>query len=203
MAVIRGASSGIGMAFARKLAAHHDLVLIAGRKDRLEVLAARLVSEFGTSVTVHPADLTRGKDLEIVARGIAAEDDLALLVNNAGFGTNALFWNAEMEGREQMHRLHVMATVRLIHIALKKMVQRNAGGIINVASVSAFVRTAENTSYSATKSWITSFTEGLCLELNSVQSAVKVQALCPGFTHSDFTTICTLIEGDSRDLHSG
>jgi hypothetical protein len=85
-----------------------------------------------------------------------------------------------------MHRLHVLATVRLTHAALGKMVRQNAGGVINVASVSAFVRVAGNASYAATKSWMTAFTEGLYLELKSARSAVKVQALCPGYTYSEF-----------------
>ena len=90
-----------------------------------------------------------------------------------------------LEARK-IHRLHVMATVRLTHAALGKMVRRDGGGIINVASVSAFLRVSGNASYAATKSWMTSFTEGLYLELKSAGSAVKVQALCPGFTYSEF-----------------
>jgi len=85
-----------------------------------------------------------------------------------------------------MHRLHVMATVRLTHAALRNMVARDLGGIINVASVSAFVRSPGSVSYGATKSWMTVFTEGLYLELKSVQSNIIVQALCPGFTYSEF-----------------
>ena len=75
-----------------------------------------------------------------------------------------------------------MATIRLSHAALGNMVAKNAGGMINVASVAAFVQRAGSVSYGATKHWMTAFTEGLYLELKSVQSAVKVQALCPGFT---------------------
>ena len=85
-----------------------------------------------------------------------------------------------------MHRLHIMATVRLSHAALRNLVARDVGGIINVASVSAFVRNAGSVSYGATKSWMTSFTEGLFLELKGFGSNVAVQALCPGFTYSEF-----------------
>jgi short-subunit dehydrogenase len=85
-----------------------------------------------------------------------------------------------------MHRLHILATVRLSHAALRNLVGKNAGAIINVASVAAFVRRTGSASYSATKSWMTAFTEGLYLELKHVNSAVKVQALCPGFTWSEF-----------------
>lgn len=186
VAVITGASSGIGMTFARKLAASHDLLLVARRKDRLDELGAQLAAEFGAVVSVLPADLTKEENLAVVAARVANMDNLDLLINNAGFGTKGSFWEADIGGQEQMHRLHVMATVRLTHAALGKMVRRNAGGIINVASVSAFLRVSGNASYAATKSWMTSFTEGLCLELKSAHSAVKVQALCPGFTYSEF-----------------
>jgi uncharacterized protein len=174
------------MVFARSLAAEYDLVLIARRKDRLESLAAELTAQHGSRVKVLPADLAENVDLAAVAEQIALQPNLALLVNNAGFGTTGRFWEVDLEAQEQMHRLHVMATVRLCHAALKNMVQKNSGSIINVASVSAFVRSSRSASYSATKSWMTAFTEGLYLELKSARSAVQVQALCPGFTYSEF-----------------
>jgi uncharacterized protein len=186
VAVITGASSGIGAVFAQKLAVDHDLLLIARRKEKLDALAAELTAKYGSSVAIIQADLATDKDLDIVADRIAATQNLALLVNNAGFGTKGLFWEADLEGQEQMHRLHITATVRLTHVALRTMVERNSGGIINVASVSAFVRRSGSVSYGATKSWMTAFTEGLYLELKRVQSAVRVQALCPGFTYSEF-----------------
>lgn len=186
LAVITGASSGFGVVFARKLAADHDLLLVARRKERLEALAAELTAKYGCVVDVLPADLTNERDLTVVADRIAAEQNLALLVNNAGFGTRGLFWESDLEVQEQMHRLHVMATVRLTHAALRNMVKKNSGGIINVASVAAFVERPGSVSYGATKSWMAKFTEGLYLELKGIQSAVKVQALCPGFTYTEF-----------------
>jgi uncharacterized protein len=186
VAVITGASSGIGMVFARRLAAKHDLLLIARRKDRLETLAAELIAQCGCAVSVLAADLTDDKDLAAVAKRIASETNLALLINDAGFGARGLFWKTSLETQEQMHSLHVRATLRLSHAALQNMVARNSGAIINVASVAAFVRRAGSVSYGATKCWMAAFTEGLYLELKSVRSSVKVQALCPGFTYSEF-----------------
>jgi len=186
MAVITGASSGIGEVFARRLAADHDLLLIARRKEKLEDLAAELAAKAGCAVSVLAADLSNEEGLAEAVRRVASLDPLALLVNNAGFGSRGAFWEADRYEQEQMHRLHVLATVRLTHAALGKMVRQNAGGVINVASVSAFVRVAGNASYAATKSWMTAFTEGLYLELKSARSAVKVQALCPGYTYSEF-----------------
>ncbi len=186
LAVITGASSGLGVVFARKLAANHDLLLVARRRERLEALAGELTAQFGCAVDVLAADLTAEKELAVIADRIAAEQGLALLVNNAGFGARGLFWESDLDVQEQMHRLHVMAIVRLSHAALRNMVSKNSGGIINVASVAAFLERAGAVSYGATKRWVTSFTEGLHLELKGIGSAVKVQALCPGFTFTEF-----------------
>jgi uncharacterized protein len=186
LAVITGASAGIGEVFARRLAADHDLLLVARRLDRLEKIAAELTAKTGGVVRVMEADLADRRGMEAVAGRIAGEPDLALLINNAGFGNRGLFWEKEFEESDRMHSLHVTATLRLSHAALRNMVPRNSGAIINVASVAAFVRRAGSSSYCATKSWMTVFTEGLYLELQSAKSAVTVQALCPGFTYSEF-----------------
>ena len=186
LAVITGASSGIGAVFAERLAVGHDLLLVARRREAMEALAARLTAKHGCAVEILQADLVDDKDTTLVAERIAAAENLALLINNAGFGTKGLFWETDLAEQEEMHRLHVLTTVRLCHAALRRMVPRNAGAIINVASVAAFVHRAGSASYSATKSWMTAFTEGIYLELESIRSAVKVQALCPGYTYSEF-----------------
>lgn len=186
LAVITGASSGIGAAFARKLAADYDLVLIARRKERLEELAAELRTARGTHVEVLQADLCIDNDLEKAAVRLANEPRLALLINNAGFGTKGRFWEASLESQTRMHQLHVTAAMRLTHAALGNMVSRGSGAIINVASVASFMRSQGSVSYGATKAWMTAFTEGLHLELKGMGSPVLVQALCPGFTYSEF-----------------
>src|SRR5436305_9324571 len=183
---ITGASSGIGEVFARKLAPEHDLILIARRRDRMEALAAEFERSFGCRSQVIEADLSSDEGLETAAKAIADEGNLVLLINNAGFGTKGRFWQKPYSEEEAMYRVHVRATLRLTHAALQGMVARDRGGIINVASVAAFVRNVGTVSYSATKSWMTVFTEGLYLELKSVGSNVSVQALCPGFTYSEF-----------------
>ncbi len=186
VAVITGASSGIGAVFARKLAPEHDLLLIARRKEKLDELAAELTQQHACQVEVLQADLASDDGQSAAADRIAREERLVLLVNNAGFGTRGRFWESPLPAQEAMHRLHVLATVRLTHAALGNMVPKDRGGIINVASVSAFVRSPGTVSYAATKSWMTVFTEGLYLELGGIGSNVVVQALCPGFTYSEF-----------------
>ena len=183
---ITGASSGIGETFARKLAPDYDLLLIARREDRLQALAEELTGKTGSAVEILPADLTDPSQLENAALRIAEDPRLVLLVNNAGFGTRGLFWENDYQSQEQMHQLHVMATLRLTHAALGNLVPRDMGAIVNVASVSAFVRIAGTASYAATKGWMNDFTEGIHLDLRAAKSRVIVQALCPGFTYSEF-----------------
>jgi hypothetical protein len=180
------------MVFARRLARDHDLLLVARRRERLEELGKGLSAEFGTTAEVLAADLTDEQDLQRVVARVEEEPRLALLVNNAGFGTRGLFWKLDVEEHVRMHRLHVDATLRLSHAALRKMVERNAGGIINVASVAAFVRRTGSTNYGATKCWVVAFSESLYLELKSIGSAVKVEALCPGYTWSEFHDVLGL-----------
>jgi short-subunit dehydrogenase len=181
LALVTGASSGIGACFARALAARgYGLILVARRKERLEALAG----ELGAEVLV--ANLTKDAELKLVEDRIGAAENVELLVNNAGFGVMGRFWEAAVEGQDNMHRLHVLATMRLTHAALRGMMARKSGGVINVSSVAGFVQAPGSTSYGATKRWMNAFTEGLYLELKSIGSPVKVQALCPGFTYSEF-----------------
>jgi uncharacterized protein len=195
-AVITGASSGLGSVFARKLAAQgSNLLLIARRRDRLDDLARQLMDAYPIAADVLAADLAREEDLRHVASRIEEIPDLALLVNNAGFGTRGLFWETPFDRQQEMHQLHVTAAMTLMRAALPGMVARNAGGIINVSSVAAFLRSGGNASYCATKAWMNSFTESLYLELEGVGSRVAVQALCPGFTYTEFHDVV----GVSRD----
>lgn len=187
LALITGASSGIGAAFAAALAQRKcDLILVARRLDRLEELARLLAQSEGVKVEPLAADLTLDRDLALVEERIAAAPNLELLVNNAGFGSRGEFYETDLAGQDQMHRLHVLAPMRLTHAALSGMLARGKGGIINVSSVAGFWQAPGNVSYCATKCWMNSFTEGLAMELAGAGSAVKVQALCPGYTRSEF-----------------
>ena len=187
-ALVTGASSGIGATFARRLAKDgYRLILVARRRDRLEALAREIG---GAEILV--ADLTIEEELKRVENRIAFADDLTLLVNNAGFGVEGRYAEVPVDGQVQMHRLHVMATLRLTHAALKGMVARGAGAVVNVSSVAGFAQSPGAVSYCATKAWMNSFTEGLAMELRSRNSRVKVQALCPGFTLSEFHDVARM-----------
>ncbi|HTS48888.1 MAG TPA: SDR family oxidoreductase [Bryobacteraceae bacterium] len=187
LALITGASSGIGAAFAAALAERkYDLVVVARRRDRLQELKQSLEQKHGVTVEPLAADLTRDEDLARVEERVASAANLELLINNAGFGSRGKFFETDRAGQDQMHRLHVLATMRLTHAALAGMVARRKGAVINVSSVAGFWQAHGNVSYCATKCWMNSFTEGLALELAGVRSPVKVQALCPGYTRSEF-----------------
>jgi short-subunit dehydrogenase len=182
VALVTGASSGIGAVFARRLTAKgYRVILVARRKDRL----CQLAEELGRA-EVLAADLTVDADLRRVTERICSEPHLEFLVNNAGFGTLERFFEADLEGQDRMHRLHIVATLHLTHSALSGMIQRRKGNVVNVSSVAAFLHNPNSVGYSATKAWINSFTEGICVELKTIRSPVRVQALCPGFTYSEF-----------------
>ncbi len=186
LVAITGASSGIGAAYARKLAAGHSLLLIARRADRLNALAEELTRTYGCEAEVLPADLSDPQDLESVAGRIESVPDLALLVNNAGFGSRGLFWENDWGNQANMLNLHIQATARLTHAALRNMIPRDFGAIVNVASVASFIRGPGSACYASSKSFVAAFTEGLYLELKATGSQVSVQALCPGYTYSEF-----------------
>ena len=187
LALITGGSSGLGVTFARRLAqSGHDVTLVARRRERLEEVALQLTREYRIHSEPLVADLATDEGIAAVVQYIDSAPRLDYLVNNAGFGTMGLFFNADIARQDRMHRLHVMAILHLSHAALRKMVPQRTGAIINVSSVSAFSIVAGSASYGATKAWINAFTKALDAELRLTGSPVKVQALCPGFTVTDF-----------------
>ena len=188
LAVITGASAGMGVEFARQLASGgYDLLLVARRLNRLEQVCAEIKTRHeGVACEPLAADLTDEADLARVEQRLRSTGNLGLLVNNAGFGTLGRFDRSSLESQDQMHRLHVMATMRLCHAALGAMMELDRGGIINVSSIAGFVTTAGSVSYCSTKAWMTRFTECLFMELKLAGSRVRIQALCPGYTRTEF-----------------
>jgi short-subunit dehydrogenase len=183
-ALVTGASAGIGAAFAERLSQEgYDLIVVARNRHRLETLAQRLHDSDGTQVEVLSADLTDPTELRVVERVIGGSD-LDLLVNNAGFGTVGRFAELDIEKEEEEIRLNVVALVRLTRAALPGMLERRSGAIIHVSSMAAFQPGPYNATYCATKAYVNSFTEALHEELRG--SGVQLQALCPGFTRTEF-----------------
>jgi len=195
-ALITGASSGIGAAFARRLAAEgYDLILVARREERLAALAGELGAHPG-GVVAQPlaADLSDPAGLERVEKCIAALETVDLLVNGAGFAARGNFVEVDPLRQLEMIQLHVVASVRLARTALPGMIRRGRGGIINVASLAAFIPLPGDATYSATKAYLVSFTQALHEELRG--TGVRVQALCPGFTRTELHAAGQLPEAD-------
>jgi uncharacterized protein len=185
VALVTGASSGIGAAFARRLAARgFDLFLVARREGRLRDLAAEVNERYRVTTDVIVADLSRPADVEGVEARLAQGRPVDVLVNNAGFGTVGYFGEVDLGRQLDMVRVHVVASVRLIRAALPGMISRGRGTIINVSSLAAFIPTPENATYSATKAYLTAFSEALDKELKG--TGVDVQVLVPGFTLTEF-----------------
>ncbi len=195
LALVTGASSGIGAEFARALAARgEDLVVVARDASRLDALARRLETEHRVDVEVLPADLTSKKGRAVVeARLESAEPAVDLLVNNAGMGTYGKFAELSREGELREIRLNVLALVQLSHAALPGMIERGRGGIINVSSLAGHQPTPLNATYGGTKAFVTSFSQALHEELRG--TAVKVMVLCPGFTRTEFQARAGLDSG--------
>jgi short-subunit dehydrogenase len=181
-ALVTGASSGIGLAFARKLAGSgHDLVVVARNEAKLKELA----TELRVDVEVLPADLTDPEQLAAVeARCADTTRPIDVLVNNAGAGTKGLVAETPLDVLDNEVKLDVLALMRLTHAALPGMIARKSGGIVNVASIAAFQPGPLNAVYSASKAFVLSFSEAVHEEVRS--AGVHVTVVCPGATRTEF-----------------
>lgn len=183
-AVITGASSGLGSQFARQLAGMgYDLILIARRKERLEQLAKSIQSEFKVNVTVNSADLSKSQDLEQVLSLISSNENIDVLVNNAGFGIFHRFLRADPEMEQALLQVHMIAPVMLCRAILPGMAARNKGTIINVSSLAGIIP-IRSVLYGSSKTFLIAFSEALAEELHDTE--ITVQALCPGFVLTEF-----------------
>jgi uncharacterized protein len=184
--LITGATSGIGAAFARQLAAQgHRLLLVARDTERLMAVADELSAKHHVETAVLPADLATAAGCGPVEERLAALDDpIDLLVNNAGVTLNRSFLKSTADDEERLLGLNVHAVMRLTHAALPGMVARRHGGIINVSSASGFAAVMPGSTYPASKAWVMHFSEAIGLAVR--QYGVRVMALAPGYTRTEF-----------------
>jgi uncharacterized protein len=189
VALVTGASSGIGEALARRIAREGKaLALVARRADRLQALAKELAAAHGIEAVAIPADLTTpgGPPAlvgELDQRGLEVE----WLVNNAGVGTFGRFHELPIERELEEIGLNVEAPVALTGLLLPRMVERRRGVVMNVASVAGFGPMGFNATYGATKAFLLSFSEAIAVELEG--TGVQVLCVCPGFTRTEFQEV--------------
>jgi short-subunit dehydrogenase len=180
-ALVTGATSGIGESFTRLLASKkYNVVLVARDLPRLQERAQALEAKYGIKTHVIQADLATDEGCLKIEKYIL-ENQVDVLINNAGFGTSKAFTMSTLDIEQQLLDVLVRTPMRLMHVALPLMKQRNEGIIINVSSVAGYIAGG---SYSASKSYLTVLTESLHTELAATN--VTVSALCPGFTRTEF-----------------
>ena len=187
LALITGASAGIGAAFARILASHgYDVALTARRADRLEALAAEIRLRFGVEAYAIPADLADPTGVDAVLAGVEAQGRVVdVLVNNAGYGLPGTYATTSWADQGKFLQVMLTSVCELAHKVLPGMIERRFGRIVNVASLAGLVPgAAGHTLYAATKGFLVKFSQSLHLE--NLSTGVHVSALCPGFTYSEF-----------------
>jgi short-subunit dehydrogenase len=185
IALITGASSGIGAIYADRLARRgFDLILVARNQERLETLASRLRKETSKSVEIVKADLGKKEDLARVVEILKTRQGITMLVNNAGFGATAPLLQSDVDRMEDMVTLNVTALMRLTYAVVPNLVARGGGTVINVASIVAITPETLDGVYGGTKSFVLAFSQSLNQEV--AKTGVRIQAVLPGATSTEF-----------------
>lgn len=198
-ALITGASAGIGKTFAHHLAEQkYNLILTARREKQLNAIADELTGKFGISVETFTADLSSTEDMKKLVSRISNCPDLSLLINNAGFGYPGPIAEADIEILNDMNSVHLDATLRLCRVALPGMIERRRGYIINVSSLAGFLHSPGSAIYCATKAYLINFSQSLQAEVKPY--GIKIQALCPGFTHTELHATETMADFDKTEI---
>lgn len=185
LAVVTGASTGMGAVYADRLARRgHDLILVARNADKLKDLADQVVQATGRRVETLAADLRRAADLETIAQRLRTDPAITMLVNNAGVGSSTPLLDSDVEVMSQMISLNIDALMRLTYAAAPAFVARGGGTIVNMASIVAIGPEILNGVYGGTKAFVVAFTQSLHHELAG--RGLRVQAVCPGAVGTDF-----------------
>jgi len=185
IALVTGASGGIGSSFAKQLAAQkYDLVLSGRKEQELRNLADDITATYGVGVELVITDLSSEQGIEVLTDRVAALDNIDMLVSNAGYGERSRFEHEQVSDVMKMISVSVNATVQLVHAALPGMIRRKSGNIIAVSSLSAFVPAPGSSIYSSSKVFLNSFMESIYMEVHKY--GIKVQSLCPGLVHTGF-----------------
>ncbi|WP_372810141.1 SDR family NAD(P)-dependent oxidoreductase [Litorivivens sp.] len=184
IALVTGASSGLGAEFCRQLAERCRKIILVGRRRALLEDVASSLREKGLETVVVAEDLTTELGLTEVVEKIRQQGPVTILVNNAGFGTNGPFVDTDLALQQKMVDLHISATLRLSRAVIPYMKEAGGGSIINLSSLGAFFPMKDIAVYVASKAFLNTFSESLQKEV--ARDNIRVQSLCPGFTHTDF-----------------
>jgi len=199
LALITGASSGIGAAFARSLSSQgFQTILIARRKEKLEKIAFQIRENISNESEILVADLSKLEDIIKVSEKIQSINNIDILVNNAGFGTREYFENIPIAIHRDMLFVHNLAPVYFCRAILPNMIKRNRGVIINVSSMAAFTPRPRHAMYSSTKEFLKMFSEILQYEMHDTN--IRIQALCPGFTRTEFHSVGYFKDYDANKI---
>jgi short-subunit dehydrogenase len=198
-ALITGATSGIGREFAERFASiGYDLIITGRRKNVIEKVAKEISRKNGVKVSVILAELSVEAGISKVLKVIEKAGHIDVLINNAGFGLDNLFYKETIENHIKMISVHINAAVRLTHAVLPGMVKAGSGIIINISSIGSFLPTPINAIYGGTKAFLNIFTESIYIEMR--RKGIKMQSLCPGFTSTDFHIQMGIEEEIKKDV---
>jgi uncharacterized protein len=199
--LITGASSGLGMEFARQLAPHASILILAARRlDRLEALRCDLLRP-GLTIYCRQVDLADPEDLDAFVSWLSALDvPLSFLINNAGLGDNGEFARSEWGRVNQMLEVNVRALTKLTFAALPSLRKQSNAAILNVSSIAGFIPVPKTAVYAATKAYVTSFSEALRCELRG--TGIRVTALCPGPVPTEFKGVASRRDEKTKSLNA-
>lgn len=197
-ALVTGATSGLGKEFSVRLAERgYSLIIIGRRKELLSKLKEYIEDKYNVLVIERIMDLTDDEKVNSLVNEIDEKYDIEFLVNNAGHGAEDSFIEDKLENQEEMIGVHILSSVRLCHKIGNEMKKKNKGYIINVSSLASFNVFPTSAMYCATKSFLTSFTQSLAMELDKYN--IRVQCLCPGFVRTDFHSKLGMNESKLRN----
>lgn len=198
-AIITGATSGIGASFAKILASRgYNLIITGRRKEKIQKLADELSKKYNIKIEVIIAELSNEKDVSNIIEHISKINNIDILINNAGYSIFKNFSDTTNTEIDKIVSVHILTVTKIINAVLPKMTRQGYGNIINVSSLGAILPIKKDAVYCGTKSFLITFSESLYMEVRD--KGIKVQALCPGLTRTDFHSKLNMKSSDKEKL---